>query len=107
MQTVLMLLALVGLAHAVQNAEGPFGMFSKIRNLLARVPVVGPMFFKLFSCDFCSGFWSGLGTYMFVNMGSWQLTEMLIWAFGGGCANHHFNRITSKLEGPTAEETVK
>lgn len=98
MDIVLMLLTIVGLAHALQSVDGPFGLFSKMRNLLARVPFFGHMLIDALSCDFCMGLWSGLGVYLFVNMGSWSMVQMLMWAFGGGAFNYHFNKLTAKLE---------
>lgn len=97
MDVVLMLLCIAGLSFAVKQLEGPFDVFSKVRNLVARIPVLGPVVFGVFTCDFCLGLWTSLGLYLLTNMGSWSITEAVVWAFGGGMFNALFARVMDKL----------
>lgn len=60
MANIIDLLVIISLTYLIVNIEGPFGIFSKIRNLLLNNKYVGVFFYKLLSCYFCSGFWSGI-----------------------------------------------
>jgi hypothetical protein len=98
MEIVLMLLCIAGLAFAVKTVEGPFGLVAKLRNLLAKVPVVGTTFFKVLTCDFCLGFWSSVVVYVAVNGFSLSsLNDLLIWGFGGAMFNALFGAVMGKL----------
>jgi len=97
MEVLLMLLCIAGLAFTIKQVDGPFDVFSKLRNLVARVPVVGPLFFHLLTCDFCLGFWASAGVYLVLNMGVWSCGEFMVWAFGGAMFNVVFCRVLNKL----------
>lgn len=99
MDIVLMLLCIAGLSFAIKQVDGPFDVFTKIRNLFARIPVVGPMFFHVLSCDFCLGLWSSVGLYLATNaISSWSLGDLVVWAFGGGMFNLLFTKVLTKLD---------
>lgn len=98
MDIVLTLLAVVGTSFIMQKSSGPFDILDKIRNFIARIPVIGVLFFNMLSCDFCVGLWSGLVIYMIVN--SWyyfNLHEMIVFVLSGGAFNLLFWKITNKL----------
>jgi hypothetical protein len=99
MEIVLMLLCIAGLSFAVKQLEGPFDIFSKARNLVARVPVVGPMFYHVLTCNFCLGVWSSVGLYLATNsFSSLSFSDLLIWACGGGMFNAIFFKVMDKLD---------
>lgn len=60
MENITFFLATLGLAHFIQNTDGPWDLVARGRNALLRLPLLGPrVFYKFFSCGFCLGFWSG------------------------------------------------
>jgi hypothetical protein len=99
MEIVLMLLCIAGLSFAIKQVDGPFDLFAKVRNLVSRIPVLGPMFFHVLTCDFCLGLWSSVGLYLATNsLSDWALGDLVIWAFGGGMFNSLFSKMMSKLD---------
>lgn len=98
METLLMLLAIVGASFAVAHVDGPLGVFAKLRNLVARVPVLGPMVLSTLTCNFCLGAWvSGLA-YLGTHLGNWCPVQLAIWFFGGGTFNSLFTQLMAKLD---------
>lgn len=98
MEIVLMLLCIAGLSFAIKQTEGPFGLFGMLRNLVARIPVVGPMMFHVLTCNFCLGLWSSAGLYVATNLGSLSISDLVVWAFGGGMFNALFCKLMDKLD---------
>lgn len=99
MEIVLMLLCIAGLSFAIKQLDGPFGVFSKIRNLALRIPVLGPMFLQVITCDFCLGLWASVGLYLATNaISSWSIGDLVIWAFGGAMFNSLFSKMMVKLD---------
>lgn len=99
MDIVLLLLAVCGVATAVSQTEGPFGLVSKVRNLLAHIPLLGPMLLSVLSCNFCLGFWSGLAVHVLTGGNVLNVSESLVMAFAGGTFNSLFGVVMSKLSG--------
>jgi len=98
MEIVLMLLCVAGVAFAVKHVDGPFALLAKARNLLTRIPVLGPMIFQVLTCDFCLGLWSSAGLYLATNaMNTWSIGDLVVWAFGGGMFNSLFCKTMDKL----------
>lgn len=64
MNILILLLASFGLQHMIRNTDGPFDIFSILRNKLALSKYFGVFFYKLFECVACSGFWSGIIVYL-------------------------------------------
>jgi len=83
MNILFYLLAIFGLQFLVTQSDGPFGIIGKARNLLMRAGVLGPFFYKLFSCPFCSGCYSGLIIYL-ISQHSYKLSEGALWVLTGG-----------------------
>jgi hypothetical protein len=99
MEIVLMLLCIAGLAFAIKQVEGPFNLFDKFRNLVARIPVLGPMVFHVLMCNFCLGLWASVGLYLATNaIGTWSMGDLVVWAFGGGMFNSLFCKLMDKLD---------
>lgn len=98
MEIVLMLLCIAGLSFAVKQTEGPFNVFSMIRNGIARIPVLGPMVFHVLTCNFCLGLWSSAALYVATNLSSLSISDLVVWAFGGGMFNALFCKLMDKLD---------
>ena len=64
MDIVLMLLCIAGLSFVIKQVDGPFDVFTKLRNLVMRVPVLGPIVFHILTCNFCLGLWASSGLYL-------------------------------------------
>lgn len=77
------LLAIYGLAFALKEIEGPFGVLSKFRNLLFTNKFVGVFFYKLFDCYLCLGFWCGMIIHV-ISGGKIQINLLFIWGLAGG-----------------------
>jgi hypothetical protein len=83
MNILFSLLAIYGLYFLIVQSDGPFGIIGKARNLLMRFGALGPFFYKLFSCPFCSGCWSGLVIYM-ITQHPYKLSDAVLWVLTGG-----------------------
>src|SRR5574340_830030 len=99
MEIVLMLLCTAGLAFAVSHVDGPFGVFGMLRNLLAKIPLLGPFVVEGMNCDFCLGFWSSVVVFVLSNgFNVASLGQLGIWAFGGGMFNFLFHKVLDSLD---------
>ncbi len=96
MEMVLMLLSILGAAHFVASHDF-FGILSFVRNLIAKVPVLGSLWVQLISCPFCMGGASGGAFYMLTNLGSWSITELVVWVFGSAMLNNFAGAWLDKL----------
>lgn len=61
---IFILLASYSLSFLIKETDGPFDIISKLRNYLMRNKYIGVFFYKLLSCYYCCGFWSGLIIYL-------------------------------------------
>lgn len=83
MNIILYLLAIFGLYFLIVQSDGPFGLIGKGRNLLMRAGVLGPFFYKLFECPFCSGCWAGAAIYL-ISQYPYKLSDGALWVLTGG-----------------------
>ena len=96
MNIVIALLAIFGLAFAIKETDGPWNIVSICRNWMMRLPFVGPQFFKLLDCYYCTGWWAGLAVY-FLTQEVYKLGWAICWAFAGGAVSMFMNALLSKL----------
>jgi hypothetical protein len=59
-ELIVFFLAVFGLTFLMRQADGPFNIISKCRNLMMRIPWFGVQFYNLLLCPFCSGCWAAL-----------------------------------------------
>lgn len=78
------------------NVPGPFGILSFIKNNLMLNKFTGAFFYKLFSCAFCTGFWSG--TIVFLLFNSFNLINLIAFALSGAIISYVFEIVISLLE---------
>jgi hypothetical protein len=83
MEIIIYILSIYGLAFAIKDASGPWGIMSLIRNRLISNKYVGVFFFELFECYFCVGFHAGWIVYL-LSQDSWALNYFILWALAGG-----------------------
>jgi hypothetical protein len=81
--TVLIVLAIFGLAFTIKETPGPWNLMDRLRNLLMRIPFLGVQFFKLLDCYFCLGFHCGWIIYLLSEEHpTWQF--FILWGLAGG-----------------------
>jgi hypothetical protein len=96
LETFIAVFSIFGLAFAVKETEGPWGLMSWIRNQLIKNKYVGVFFYKLLSCFYCTGFWAGLGIY-FLTQEAYKLTWALCWGLAGGAICVILDALLSRL----------
>ncbi len=107
METLLMLLAVVGISTGLSQTEGPFGLAAWLRGLLVKVPVIGSLLVSILSCNFCLGFWSSFIVFLLTGGNVASLGDMAIWMFAGGAFNSAFNTIIDRFATSETVEVVK
>jgi len=60
------LLASFGLSFLIKENDGPFNIIGRLRNLLMTNKYIGVFFYKLLSCWFCLGCWTGAFIYFLI-----------------------------------------
>lgn len=93
---IIYLLAIYGLAFAIKDAEGPWGIMSWFRNQLMRNKYIGVFFYKLFSCYFCVGCWAGAGIYL-LSQPHATINLLIIWGLAGGSISLILDSLVLKL----------
>lgn len=98
METVMMLLAVMGLAHFIGSHSGPFNVLGFIRNLIAKVPLLGSVWAQVIGCDFCLGGLAGAAVYLFTTgLSAWSLTDLVVWVLGAAMFNDMATQIMAKF----------
>lgn len=83
MNTVISILAIFGLAFAIKESDGPWGIMSWMRNRLMANKHIGVFFYKLFSCYFCVGFHCGWIVYL-LGANDYSFQFFILWGLAGG-----------------------
>ena len=84
MHIIIFLLAVYGLMFILKEADGPFDIFSKARRFLMSIKYVGPMFYRVFSCYFCSGIHAGWISYLlYFPISTWHVRSFAAYTFAG------------------------
>ena len=96
MNTLIALLAIFGLAWTLKDADGPFGIIARWRNLMMRIPFLGPAFFKLLDCYGCLCTSCGVAVYLLTEQ-SYKLGWAICWAFAGCATGLLIDALLSKL----------
>jgi len=97
MLDIITLLAICGIAFAIKQADGPWDICSKTRNILLRNQYVGVFFYKLFACWFCVGFHSGWISYLLSYRGTFEFNLFILYAFAGSAVSLIFDAALTKL----------
>ncbi len=82
MEIVIYLLAIFSLTFLLKEMDGPFGIIGRGRNWLMNQPTVGVFFYKLFSCYYCMGWWSGIIIYL-LQMEVFKFQFLILWGLVG------------------------
>lgn len=94
--TLLIILAIFGLAFLIKDSNGPFDIMSNLRRALMQNKYVGVFFFKLFECYFCIGCHCGWIVYLLSHEHySWQF--FILWTLAGGTISLIIDALLSKL----------
>lgn len=109
--TFLFLLCVASICFCIQNMDGPFQVLNWLRNLIAKIPFIGPTFFKILNCNFCLGFWVTVFCTLIMNIGSSHtasIRDLIINGFAGAGFNMLFQALTNRYETNVADSvTVK
>jgi len=90
LHTVVVVLSFWALTHALKNSD----LLSRPRAFLIRLH---PLFYSLFECYFCLGFWSGLAVYA-LSFASFSFREMLLYGLSGAAISYITDTVLLKLE---------
>lgn len=96
MEIIIILLAIFGLAFLFKESDGPWGIMSWLRNRLMTNKYVGVFFYKLLSCYFCVGFWSGIVVYL-LSQDLWKFNLLICWGLAGGVICLILDALLAKL----------
>lgn len=95
--TLLILLSAFGLAFALKQTDGPWDVVSKWRNLMMRIPIIGPQFYKLLDCYYCTGTWTGIIIYLLTpGAHTWQF--LIIYGLASGAGSLILSAILERLQ---------
>lgn len=83
MEILITILSVYGLAFAIKESDGPWGVMAWLRNRLIKNKYVGVFFFKLLSCYFCTGTWCGIAIYLLTTE-CIKLSWLPVWGLAGG-----------------------
>lgn len=94
---VISILAIYGLAFTIKQTDGPWDLISRWRNLMMRVPFLGPQFYKLLDCYFCLGFHCGWIVYLLsADHYTWQF--FILWGLAGGVTCLILDGVLARLQ---------
>jgi hypothetical protein len=77
--TVIMILAIYGIAYTLRNINGPFNVIGIARNKLISMHV---FFYELLMCPWCVGTHIGWIVYL-IGCDHFSIGRMTLWAFAG------------------------
>jgi hypothetical protein len=96
LETIIVIFAIYGLAHAIKETDGPWNLIGRWRNLMMRIPFIGVQFFKLLDCYFCLGFHCGWIVYLLAEQDyKWQF--FILWGLAGASLSLILNALLTKL----------
>lgn len=93
---IINILAIISIVFCIQNISGPFGILSKIKNILMTNKYVGVFFYELFECPYCLGFHAGYIVYL-LSLESFKFTQMIIWGFVGAFVSYVSTLLINRL----------
>lgn len=96
MNIIIYLLATFGIAFAIKESDGPWGIMSWLRNKLMTNKYVGVFFYKLLSCYFCTGFWTGIIAYL-LSQDHYKFNLLICHALAGGAICLILDGLLTKL----------
>lgn len=89
LDAAIVLLSFYAVTWVIQNSE----LLSTPRNYIMRNSV---FMFKLLSCSFCTGFYSGLFVYL-LHEEHWSLRLLLLWGLASSSLCYILNAVVNRL----------
>lgn len=83
LHAIIIVCSIFSLAFLIKEADGPGGIVAWFRNLLLQNKYVGVFFYKLLSCYFCTGMYSGAAIYL-LSQFPFQWNLLFLWSLAGG-----------------------
>lgn len=96
METIIIIIAIYGLAFLIKESDGPWGVIAWARNILVRNKYIGVFFFKLFDCYFCTGCHCGWIVYL-LSHDNYKIKSFILWTLAGGAISLFTDALLSKL----------
>ena len=93
------LLAAFGCTFLTKETDGPFDIISRFRNRLMTNKYMGVFFYKLLSCYFCLGCWSGAFVYFLQSFNQFKLNYFILFSIGSGAFSLIISEILGYLNG--------
>ena len=93
---VINILAMISLSFLIKEIDGPFDICLKIRTYLLHNKYVGVFFYKLFSCIYCCGFYSGIIVYN-LQYNNLSFKEMILYGLVGSITSLFGIKILEKI----------
>ena len=90
------ILAIISITFCIQNIGGPFGVLSKIKNILLNNKYFGVFFFELLECPYCIGFHVGYMVYL-LTTNLINIQEIVLWGFVGAISSYIASIFINKL----------
>lgn len=92
MELLILFLAIYGLAFALKETDGPWGLIGMARGKLFANKHVGTFFYKLLECYFCLGFHCGWLVYLLSDQ-PFHLQFIILWGLAGGVISLTLNKL--------------
>ena len=99
---LLNLLAVLGLLLLFRQMEGPWGIISRWRNAMVRIPIIGKQFYDALQCSYCSGAWAACLIYS-ISSYAGKLGSAVCFVLAGAAVCLLLNSLLTKVhESPPA-----
>jgi hypothetical protein len=99
MEIIIYIFAIYGLAFAIKESDGPWGVMALIRNKLMQNKHVGVFCYKLLDCYFCLGCHCGWIIYL-LSAKEWHLNLLICWSLAGGVISLILDAVLTRLSNP-------
>lgn len=97
-ELVICIFAIYGISVFIKDMDGPLNIMTKLRVFLMSKQLIGVFVYKLLSCYFCVGAYSGLLVYILRNhLHNLNGYDMILWVFGGCAVSMIGYQISNKL----------
>lgn len=89
---IISILSIYGISFLIKEVDGPWGLISWFRHKLMSNKYIGVFFYKLISCYFCVGFYSGL-IVRSLQHEVFDLNSFILWGLSGAVISLFGNSI--------------
>ncbi len=91
------LLAIASITYGLQEIDGPFNILLHLRSFLSKLPTFGYFFYKLFTCPYCLGAYSGAFVYL-LSPEIFRVENLILWILAGAFCSLLMKNAISRLQ---------